>query len=134
MENLILSIFLGLIAIIVILFVVDLFKKRKKSKPKNTSEEIISEEEINDTVNNEFSDSHLNTSEIIKKFHIFIGYPYQATGLNRSARRQIKRHHIKFLWNWNRLPEEKQSVKKICEYLIQSGNNKSVFNKYCFSK
>ena len=84
MEKLILSIFIVLIVLMAILFIYDLSKKKEIETP-----EKISDEEISETVNNEFSDSNLSTEEIIKKFHIFMGYPFQITGLNRQQRRII---------------------------------------------
>ena len=126
MKNLVLIIFIVIEIMMVVLFFIDVIKKSKKI-PSG-----VSDKESKDIVNGEGNDSDLSIDEVIRKFHILMGYPHQITGLNRSARRKIKRQHIKFLWGWYVLPEEKRNVKKICEYIVYSGNTKNVFNRYYY--
>lgn len=129
MKDLVLIMFLAMVLILLILLIISVNKKRKKERVIT-----LSDKEVNEVVNDTSSDSGLSTSEIINKFHVFMGYPYYATGLNRTQRRIIKQHHIKFLWNWHLLTDEQQNVKKVCEFLISTPLKRGVFNKYRHKK
>jgi hypothetical protein len=131
MKNLVVVMFLMMVLVMFILFAIDFYNKQNN---KEDHESLLSYEQVNEIVNDNSNDSDLQLDEIINKFHVFMGYPFQLSGLNRSQRRKIKRQHLKFLWNWHLIPEEKQSVKKICEFIISMDSNRWVIYNYCISK
>ena len=130
MQNLILVLFFLMIVTMLTVFIIS-FVSRLKKKP---IKKPITPKEIDNAVNGVGSDSNLSTNEIIKKFHIFMGYPFHATGLNRRSRRIIRNNYKKFLWNWHLLDSDKQDVKKICAYLSTGTVNNYVFSRYRHEK
>jgi len=73
-----------------------------------------------------------STTELIDKFHWYMGFPKDLTGLNRQQRRSVKRHYKKFLWSWHLIPKKKQDIGAIVKFLAQAKCNDFVVLRYLF--
>ena len=132
MAHLTSYIILGLIGAVLLIGLILIIYKSARRSNKSKFERSIDKIKKDVDAQDKIPDWKKDTSEIIEKFHYYIGFPHDVTGLTRDQRRRVKRHYTKFLWNWHLLPKKRQSVTMIVKYLAKTPRNKFVFWHYMF--